>query len=118
DCLVCQMIGRLRAAARGKKMRALMATILVMIPLLAAAQQEPPVPQRPMLRLTGDYVGLTAEDRNSYCFWAGQLYSIGTSFCSRQQTASTCTEVSGHRPVWTSKENDKFCDRNPSLTPQ
>ena len=99
-------------------MRALAAMILVMLPLAVAAQQEPPTPsQRPLLRITGDYVGLTAEDRGSYCFWAGQLYSIGAAFCSCQQTLSTCTEVPGRRPVWTAKENDKFCDRNPSLTP-
>jgi hypothetical protein len=99
-------------------MRSLAAMLLMMFPLAAAAQQEPPAVQRPSLRITGDYVGLTAEDRTSYCFWAGQLYSIGASFCSRQQTLTTCTEVTGRRPAWTSKENDKFCDRNPSLTPQ
>ena len=99
-------------------MRALAAIILLMLPVAASAQQETPTVQRPVLRITGDYVGLTAEDRMSYCFWAGQLYSIGASFCSRQQTATTCTEVPGRRPVWMSKENDKFCDRNPSLAPQ
>jgi len=100
-------------------MRSVAVMIVMMLPLAVAAQQEPSVVvQRPVLRLTGDYVGLTAEDRTSYCFWGGQLYSIGASFCSRQQTASTCTEVAGRRPVWTSKENDKFCDRNPSQMPQ
>ena len=98
-------------------MRVLTVIILLMLPVAASAQQEAPVVQRPTLRITGDYVGLTAEDRGSYCFWAGQLYSIGASFCSRQQTLTTCTEVAGRRPAWTSKENDKFCDRNPSLTP-
>ena len=99
-------------------MRALTAIILTMLPMAAIAQQEPPAAQRPILRMTGDYAGLTAEDRTSYCFWAGQLYSIGASFCSRQQTLSTCTEVAGRRPVWSAKENDKFCDRNTSQTPQ
>jgi len=100
-------------------MRALTVLLIVMLPLVAAAQQEQPTAPRPTsLRLTGDYVGLTAEDRTYYCFWAGQLYSIGAAFCSRQQTLTTCTEVAGRRPAWVAKENDKFCDRNPSLTPQ
>ena len=99
-------------------MRGLTAILLVMLPSVAIAQQEPSVVQRPTVRIGGDYVGLTAEDRTYYCFWAGQLYSIGAAFCTRQQTFSTCTELAGRRPVWVSKENDKFCDRNPSLTPQ
>jgi hypothetical protein len=98
-------------------MRALTAMILVMLPLSAAAQEQPVV-QRPVLKMTGDYAGLTGEDRTSYCFWAGQLYSIGASFCSRQQTLITCTELANRRPIWVSKENDKFCERNSSLTPQ
>src|SRR5437868_4757242 len=98
-------------------MRALTSLILVMLPLAAAAQEQTPAAPRPILRITGDLAGLTAEDRNSYCLWAGQLYSIGASFCSRQQTLIACTEVSGRRPVWVAKENDKFCDRNVSLTP-
>jgi hypothetical protein len=99
-------------------MRVLTAMILLMLPVAASAQQEAPVTPRPVLRITGEYVGLTAEDRTSYCFWAGQLYSIGAAFCSRQQTHITCTEVPGRRPVWSAKENDKFCDRNTSQTPQ
>jgi hypothetical protein len=98
-------------------MRALTALLLIMLPVAATAQEQPAA-QRPLLRITGDYAGLTAEDRTSYCFWSGQLYSIGAAFCSRQQTLSTCTEMSGRRPVWVAKENDKFCDRNGSLTPQ
>lgn len=98
-------------------MRALAAVLMVMLPLAAAAQEPPPA-QRPILRITGDHAGLTAEDRTSYCLWAGQLYSIGASFCTRQQTLTTCTEVAGRRPAWVNKENDKFCDRNPSQTPQ
>ena len=98
-------------------MRALIAIVVAMLPLAAAAQEQPPPAQRPILRITGDYAGLTPEDRTSYCFWAGQLYSIGAAFCSRQQTHITCTEVAGRRPIWVAKENDKFCDRNVSLTP-
>ena len=99
-------------------MRALAGMILAMLPGVAQAQQEPSAAARPVLRLPVDHAGLTLEDRTSYCLWAGQLYSIGASFCSRQQTLSTCTEATGRRPVWVSKENDKFCDRNPSQTPQ
>jgi hypothetical protein len=84
----------------------------------ALAQQEPSQSsQRTTVKILGDYSGLTAEDRDSYCFWSGQLFSIGASFCSRQQTLSTCTEVAGRRPVWLTKDNDKFCDKNPSATP-
>ncbi len=89
----------------------------MMVPFAVAAQEQPQV-QRPILKIGGDYSGLTAEDRNAYCFWSGQLYSVGASFCSRQQTLTTCTEMSGRRPVWVSKDNDKNCDRNPSTTPQ
>jgi hypothetical protein len=98
-------------------MRALTAIVVIMLPWAAAAQEQPAAP-RPILRITGDYAGLTAEDRVSYCFWAGQLYSIGAAFCSRQQTLTTCTEVAARRPAWVAKENDKFCDRNQSQTPQ
>jgi hypothetical protein len=98
-------------------MRVLTAIVVVMFPMMAMAQDQAPPAQRPILRMTGDYSGLTAEDRTSYCFWAGQLYSIGAAFCSRQQTLTTCTEVAGRRPVWVNKENDKFCDRNASVTP-
>jgi hypothetical protein len=98
-------------------MRVLTAIVVMMLPVMAAAQDQAPPAQRPILRITGDYAGLTAEDRNSYCFWAGQLYSIGAAFCSRQQTLATCTEVAGRRPAWVNKENDKFCERNVSVTP-
>jgi hypothetical protein len=99
-------------------MRALLAIVLVMLPLAASAQQDQTTAaQRPILRITGDLGALTLEDRNSYCLWAGQLYSIGAAFCTRQQSLSTCTEVAGRRPTWVAKENDKFCDRNASLTP-
>src|SRR5262249_14593342 len=100
-----------------------LATILValaLVPATAAAQQQETAPpgQRMTLRLPADYRGLSADDWKSYCLWAGELYSIGSAFCSRQQTQSTCTAVSGGRPIWVNKENDKFCDKNPSLTPQ
>lgn len=98
-------------------MRALLAILVVMLPLAASAQQDQTPAQRPILRITGDLGGLTPEDRTSYCLWAGQLYSIGAAFCTRQQSLSTCTEVAGRRPTWVAKENDKFCDRNVSLTP-
>ena len=100
-------------------MRILTAAVMILLPTVAAAQGGPPhLSARPLLRITGAYPDLTAEDRASYCFWAGQLYSIGASFCSRQQTFATCTEVAGRRPVWINKENDKFCDRNLSPTPE
>jgi hypothetical protein len=60
---------------------------------------------------------LTPEDKQAYCFWSGQIYSLGASFCSRQQSLLTCTEWPGKRPIWVIKDNDKNCDRNPSQTP-
>ena len=100
-------------------MRVTLAITMFLLPLAAMAQEPQPAPRPGVLRLPiVDYSGLTAEDRASYCFWAGQLYSIGASFCSRQQTLTTCTEVAGRRPAWVAKENDKFCDRNSSQTPQ
>ena len=59
---------------------------------------------------------LTPEDKQAYCFWSGQIYSLGASFCSRQQSLLTCTEWPGKRPIWVIKDNDKNCDRNPSQT--
>ncbi len=96
----------------------LVVVLAALLALPALAQQEPVQPsQRTTVKIVGDYAGLTADDRNTYCFWSGQLFSIGASFCSRQQTLTTCTEVAGRRPVWVTKDNDKFCDRNPSTTP-
>jgi hypothetical protein len=97
----------------------LILSVLALLPATVVAQQPEPQlqSQRPILKITGDY-GLSAEDKATYCFWSGQLYSIGSSFCTRQQTVSTCTATSGGRPIWVTKDNDKFCDRNPSLTPQ
>jgi hypothetical protein len=99
-------------------MRAFTALAVVLIPFAAAAQEQPTTNQRPVLKIIGDYNSLTLEDRNAYCFWAGQLYSVGASFCSRQQTLTSCTEVAGRRPMWVNKDNDKNCDKNPSTTPQ
>ena len=93
--------------------------LAVLVPLGAGAQQEPVQPgQRALVRI-GGYGGLTPEDRANYCLWAGQLFSIGSSFCTRQQTMTTCTDIGTTRPpVWVNKDNDKNCDRNPSWTPQ
>ena len=99
-------------------MRALTALAVVLFPFAATAQEQPATNQRPVLKIIGEYNSLTSEDRNAYCFWAGQLYSLGGSFCSRQQTLTTCTEVAGQRPMWVNKDNDKNCDKNPSTTPQ
>jgi hypothetical protein len=99
-------------------MRAFTALAVVLIPFAASAQEQPTTNQRPILKIVGDYNGLTSEDRDTYCFWSGQLYSLGASFCSRQQTLTTCTEVAARRPVWVNKDNDKNCDRNSSATPQ
>ncbi len=98
----------------------LSAALLGLLPLaVSAQQQQDQAPaQRLNVRIPPDYRGLTPEDMKSYCFWAGQPYSIGATFCSRQQTQTTCVAgASGGRPVWANKDNDKFCDRNPSLTP-
>lgn len=92
--------------------------LVVLVPLGAVAQQEQQGPQRAIVRI-GSYAGLSPEDRANYCLWAGQLYSVGAGFCSRQQTMTTCTDIGTTRPpVWVNKDNDKNCDRNPSLTPQ
>jgi hypothetical protein len=96
-----------------------LAIMVAITPFGAMAQQEPPqAAQRGIVRLGGS-TNISAEDRAAYCLWAGQLYSIGASFCSRQQTMTTCTEAGTNRPpVWVNKDNDKNCDRNPSWTPQ
>jgi len=71
-----------------------------------------------IVRNAGSYRGLGADDMNAYCFWNGQLFSIGATFCIRQGSVATCTESPGKRPIWVNKDNDKFCDKNPSTTPQ
>jgi hypothetical protein len=82
-----------------------------MIPVIAAAQETVP-------RNAVSYRGLSADDMKAYCFWNGQLFSVGATFCIRQASVATCTEEPGKRPIWVTKDNDKFCDKNPSTTPQ
>ena len=81
------------------------------IPLIVAAQETVP-------RNAVSYRGLSADDMKAYCFWNGQLFSVGATFCIRQASVATCTEEPGKRPIWVTKDNDKFCDKNPSTTPQ
>ena len=99
---------------------ALILCLLGLLPAAVAAQQQEPVQpgQRVIMRPPPDYRGLSPDDLKSLCFWAGEVYSIGAAFCTRQQTLTTCTAASGSRPIWINKDNDKLCDRNPSLTPQ
>jgi hypothetical protein len=94
------------------------AFIIAALPLGAGAQQPSPEtgPSQGVLRMPPAF-NLTPDDKQVYCFWAGQLYSLGASFCSRQQSSVTCTEWPGKRPIWVVKDNDKACDKNPSLTP-
>ena len=82
-----------------------------MIPAIATAQETVP-------RNAVSYRGLSADDMKAYCFWNGQLFSVGATFCIRQASVATCTEEPGKRPIWVNKDNDKFCDKNPSTTPQ
>ena len=99
-------------------MRALgIAVIIAALPLSALAQQQQDQgPSQSVLKMAPVF-NLTPEDKQQYCFWAGQLYSLGASFCSRQQSSLTCTDWPGKRPIWVVKDNDKACDKNPSLTP-
>ena len=97
-------------------MRALAAVIaIVVLPLGAAAQQEQN-PSQNMIKAPPAW-NLTPDDKQTYCFWAGELFSLGATFCARQQSSVTCTEWPGKRPIWVIKDNDKACDKNPSLTP-
>jgi len=82
-----------------------------LVPTVAAAQEQTP-------RNAVSYRGLSADDMKAYCFWNGQLFSVGAAFCIRQASVATCTEEPGKRPIWVNKDNDKFCDKNPSTTPQ
>ena len=86
------------------------------LPFDAMAQQPEQAPSQNVLRVPPVW-NLTPEDKQAYCFWAGELFSLGSTFCSRQQSSLTCTEWPGKRPIWVIKDNDKACDKNPSLTP-
>jgi len=92
-----------------------LAIVTVMLPLAVAAQEQPQGSQ--MLKVPREYWNLTPEDKTAFRFWAGEIYSLGTTFCSRQQSSVTCTEWPGKRPIWVVKDNDKACDKNPSLSP-
>ena len=89
-------------------------TIALMLPLGALGQQQEP--GQNVIKSPPSW-DLTPEDKQVYCFWAGEVFSLGASFCSRQQSSVTCTEWPGKRPIWVVKDNDKACDKNPSLTP-
>lgn len=86
-------------------------TLGVLLPAVAVAQEQSPRNAR------GGYRGLTPEDMNAFCFWNGNLFSVGASFCYRQDSSTTCTESPGKRPIWVSKSNDKLCEKNPSAMP-
>jgi hypothetical protein len=93
------------------------ALIVAALPFgVAAQQQQDQAPTQNILKMPQAW-NLTPEDKQAYCFWGGELFSLGASFCSRQQSSMTCTEWPGKRPIWVVKDNDKACDRNPSLTP-
>ena len=100
-------------------MRALAIVVIaaLVLPLGASAQQPEPAPGNPTVLRVPSMWNLTAEDKQAYCFWAGELFSLGSTFCSRQQSSLTCTEWPGKRPIWVIKDNDKACDKNPSRTP-
>jgi hypothetical protein len=85
-------------------------------PGVRAQQQQEQSPGGSVLKVPQIW-DLTPDDKQAYCFWSGQIYSLGASFCSRQQSLLTCTECPGKRPIWVIKDNDKNCDRNPSQTP-
>jgi hypothetical protein len=84
----------------------------IALPVVAAAQA-PAVD----FATTG-YRGLTPDDMKSYCFWNGQLFSLGASFCIRPSAVTVCAEKSGGRPIWVVKENEKSCERAPTSPPQ
>jgi hypothetical protein len=95
-------------------MRTITILIAVMGPLVPAVVLAQEVTRRDAV----SYRGLSADDMKAYCFWNGQLFSVGATFCIRQASVTTCTEDPGKRPTWVTKDNDKFCDKNPSTTPQ
>ena len=91
---------------------ALLALGVLSLPAVAAAQA-PTVDFA-----TAGYRGLTPDDMKSYCFWNGQLFSLGSSFCIRPSAVTICTENRGGRPIWVNKENEKSCERAPTAPPQ
>jgi hypothetical protein len=86
-------------------------TFGLLLPATVMAQDQSPRNAR------SGYRGLTPEDMNAFCFWNGNLFSVGASFCYRQDSSTTCTESPGKRPIWVSKNNDKLCEKNPSVMP-
>ncbi len=89
----------------------ILTALCLLLPTVVIAQEQTPRNAR------GGYRGLTPDDMNAYCFWNGNLYSVGSSFCYRQNSATICTESPGKRPIWVNKDNDKLCEKNPSLMP-
>jgi len=96
----------------------MMRTIMLFLAGLGSMVPAVAVAQETVLRNATSYRGLSADAMNAYCFWNGQLFSVGATFCIRQASVATCTENPGKRPTWVNKDNDKFCDKNPSNTPQ
>jgi hypothetical protein len=104
-----------RPYRQGRTMVRVSAIILIalgsLLPAVVSAQEQAPRNAR------GGYRGLTPEDMNAYCFWNGNLFSVGASFCYRQNSATTCTENAGKRPIWVNKDNDKLCEKSASAMP-
>ena len=67
---------------------------------------------------TTGYRGLTPDDMKSYCFWNGQLFSLGASFCIRPSAVTICTENRSGRPTWVNKDNEKSCEKATTNPPQ
>jgi len=105
-----------------RTLAAICSAVAVLLPMGLSAQLQTQSQDQgaTTLKMKGvrDYSGLTEADRLAYCFWAGELYSVGASFCYRQTSIATCTENPGKRPYWVTKDNDNLCAKNPSLTPQ
>ncbi len=95
----------------------LMALAGTMASLASPAAAQVPDPRLDVA--TTGYRGLTAEDMKSYCFWNGQLFSLGASFCIRPSAVTVCSaNTGGGRPIWVNKENEKACERAPTAPPQ
>ena len=91
---------------------ALLAIAGSVCPVVASAQ----VPAADIA--TTGYRGLTPDDMKSYCFWNGQLFSLGASFCIRPSAVTICTENRGGRPIWVNKDNEKSCEKATTNPPQ